>query len=289
MALTDQLELEWTLAKENGKRLTRVDTLMKTRGITREEARELQNEYHTRHQERVRGPVVKQSLTTKEEEVKPKKKWWESLIDLWGLGIGVTVSLILNVVVFWVLSPDWVTGIGMVCLAPVVVLFSVRGWIMGGIPGKALWTMFFIVESFSGISFALASTDLQAKTGAVDTELVRLTSKVTHDQTALDELLKEYKDVGTGFRGELTVRDKPITDARIDLKASEQARKDYLASKAGEGKHGAVLTSDKLFTAIPDALTSGRWIQAVFFTLIFTGLALTIVSAATSTVRKGEE
>jgi hypothetical protein len=59
-----------------------------------------------------------------------------------------------------------------------------------------------------------------------------------------------------------------------------------LATKAEGGKETAVLTSDKVFNAIPDAIAGGRWIQTVFFSLIFMGLALTIVSAATSATRK---
>jgi len=291
--LDDQLELEWTSRKEAGKRLPRVDSLSRTMGISREEAKTLQNEYHTRHGERVRvSPaaegVVKESLTTETEGElnKPKAHWWDKAVDFWSLIVGVAISMILNVVVFFTISPDLITAIGMVCLAPIVVLFSVRGWIKGGILGKTLWAMFVLVEVFSGISFALASTDLQAKTGAVDTELTRLTDKVSHDQTALDDLQAKYNAIGEGFRSELTVRQTAIAEARKALESSESARREYLATKAEGGKEAAVLTSDKVFNAIPEAISGGRWIQTVFFSLIFCGLALTVISAATSATRR---
>ena len=296
MELTQEIEDRITRYKNHPKRngrLPRFDTVAKSMGIDIETAKDLLDRYRERHGERVRAnvamdavapePVVKESLTT---ETKPKKKWHEVAVDGTALAFGVAISLILNVVVFFVISPDWITAIGMVCLAPIVVLFSVRGWIKGGVIGKTLWAMFVIVEVFSGISFALASTDLQAKTEGTDTELVRLTAKVEHDQTALDELQSKYNSIGEGFRSELTVRQTAIAEARKALESSEDVRREYLAKKSKNGKEGGVLTSDKVFNAIPEAIASGRWIETVFFSLIFIGLALTILSAASSTVRR---
>jgi len=292
MTLTDEIEARLTKYRESHKgRLPRYDTVAKALKISDDDAKSLLNQYRTKHQERVRVVEAKEA-TIKEglivESTKPKRPWWDIAVDSGALAVGVGISMILNVVVFFVISPDWITAIGMVTLAPVIVLFSVRGWILGGWIGKTWWAMFVIVEVFSGISFALASTDLQAKTEGVDTELTRLTAKVEHDQTALDDLQAKYNAIGEGFRGELTVRQTAISDARKALDGSELARREYLALKAKEGKEGVSLTSDKVFSAIPDAVTSGRWIQLAFFTLIFTGLALTVVSSATSMVKKVE-
>ena len=283
--LTDEIERRMTATKESKGRLPRFDTVAKALKIPEADAKTMLNEYRTKHEGRVRtepqGPPQPQPP-------KPKRPWWDTAVDTGALAVGVGISMILNVVVFFLISPDLVTAIGMMVLAPVVVLFSVRGWILGGVIGKTLWVMFVLVEVFSGISFSLASTDLQAKTGDVDSELIRLTDKVTHDQTALDTLQAGYNAIGSGFRGELSVRQTAIEDARKALQGSELARKDYLDQHKEGATKRAVLTSDKVFSAIPDAIRSGRWIQTVFFSLIFCGLALTIVSAATSTVRKKE-
>lgn len=289
--LTEEIEARMTAYRHTHKgRLPRYDTVAKSLKVTDEEAKVLLNEYRTKHQERVRvvTPVGEEMPAPAPAETKPKRRWWDIAVDTGALAVGVGISMILNIVVFFVISPDWITAIGMVVLAPVIVLFSVRGWILGGWIGKTLWVMFVLVEVFSGISFALASTDLQAKTRATDTELSRLTAKVEHDQTALDDLQKKYNAIGEGYRGELTVRQSAITDARKALDASETSRREYLALKGKESKGHVALTSDKVFSAIPDAILGGRWIQTVFFSLIFCGLALTIVSAATSTVRKSE-
>jgi len=286
MILTDEIEQELNQLRATGRRLTKYKFLAKKLGITNEDAQSLLNQYRTKHQERVRVTPAGEEMPATEEPkpTKPKRPWWDIAVDSGALAVGVGISMILNVVVFFVISPDWITAIGMVVLAPTVVLFSVRGWILGGWIGKTLWAMFVIVEVFSGISFALASTDLQAKTEGIDTELTRLTAKVEHDQNALDDLQAKYNAIGEGFRGELTVRQSAIADARKALDGSELARREYLASKGKEGKEGVSLTSDKVFSAIPDAVTSGRWIQLAFFTLIFSGLALTVISSASSMI-----
>ena len=219
VTLTDEIERRMTKTREDKGRLPRYDTVAKALKIPEDDAKSLLNQYRTKHQERVR--VVEPSPSNEEvKPTKPKRPWWDIAVDSGALAVGVGISMILNVVVFFVISPDWITAIGMVMLAPVIVLFSVRGWILGGWIGKTLWAMFVIVEVFSGISFALASTDLQAKTEGVDTELTRLTAKVEHDQTALDDLQAKYNAIGEGFRGELTVRQSAITDARKALEGS---------------------------------------------------------------------
>jgi hypothetical protein len=279
--LTPELERYLTERKATHKRLTRFDSLAKSHGMSKGDAKAILNAFRGKYGERVRGEVEQRQVP------KVMRKWHEVAVDGTALAFGVGISLVLNIVVFFLISPDWITAIGMVCLAPIVVLFSVRGWIKGGVIGKSLWAMFVIVEVFSGISFALASTDLQARTERVDTELVRLTAKVEHDQKDLDTLQAGYNSIGEGFRSELTVRQSAIAEARKAIESSEDARRNYLATKPTSGK-GAVLTSDKVFNAIPDAIASGRWIQTVFFTLIFCGLALTVISAATSTTREKE-
>jgi hypothetical protein len=204
---------------------------------------------------------------------RPNRKWIDVAVDSGALTLAVIIDLILNAIVFWTISPDWITGIGMVCLSFIVVMFSLRGWVKGGWQGRTLWAVFAVVATFSDISFALSVTDLQSRSSGVDTEMVRLTDKVDHDQVTLDKLLEGYTEVGTGYRTELTVRQSAIEDARKALQASEQSRKEYV-------KKEPAMDSKAVFEAIPDAVTDGRWIQLTFFFLMFIGLQLTIISAA---------
>jgi len=225
--------------------------------------------------EQAARPETVQRIEGKEEKGKGKI----NLIDIGALWLAVGIDIVLNVVVFITIAPDLLTQIGMGLLAPLVVLFSLRGWVKGGWQGKALWAMFALVVAFSDISFALYATGVQSANAGQDEELARLTAKVDHDQKALDELLAGYNSVDTGFRSELSVRQSAIEASRRALDSSEEKRSNYINS-ARSAANEAVLTADGLFQAIPDAFHDSRFVQIIFFTLIFVGLQLTILSAA---------
>lgn len=214
------------------------------------------------------------------------RKWYDAVIDGGALILAVVIDIVLNLVVFTVVAPDLLTKIGMGALSFVVVLFGLRGWIKGGVIGITLWAMFAVVVTFSDLSFALYVTDVQTESAGVDTELHRITDKVDHDQKALDLLQAQYNAIGSGFRSELAVRQNAITDARKALESSETERRSYIAKKSEGESNGVVLTADGVFSAIPDAVTGGRWIQLLFFLLIFLGLQGTIVVSASSAIRK---
>lgn len=213
------------------------------------------------------------------------RKWFDLAIDGVALVLAVVIDIVLNFVVFTVIAPDLLTKIGMGALSFVVVLFGLRGWIKGGWIGLTLWAMFAIVVTFSDLSFALYVTGVQTESAGVDTELERLTSKVDHDQTALDLLQAQYNAIGSGFRTELSVRQNAITEARKALESSEAERRSHIATMSKNESKQAVLTADGVFSAIPDSIASGRWIQLVFFALIFLGLQGTLIVSATSAVK----
>ena len=282
----------------HGGRYPRNDKFARDFGITTVEAEEFLSRHRGEYGKRVRNRALVESVGTAQKEEKTdgkrpgrngllgdkdpgsrKSSLLDRALDGGALGVAIVIDLLLNAVVFWVIAPDLITKLGMVSLSFIVVLFSLRGWVKGGVIGRTLWVVFALVATFSDISFALSATDLQAK--QTDRELVRLTDKVDHDQRVVDELVKQYGEVGTGFRSELTVRQSAIDGARKALSLSLEARGTYLAETAKSGPKGQELTSDKVFSAIWDSIESGRWIQLIFFTLIFLGLQLTIVSAAT--------
>ena len=286
MKLTPEIEswIDWE--RETRNRYPRNDALAKRLGCLIGVADAILSEYRMKHGDRVRGKMEGpgNQLTLEPEVVKVEKEEKKvSILDIaqdaGALTLAIVIDIILNAVVFFVIAPDFVTRIGMVCLSLIVVLFSLRGWVKGGIVGKSLWAMFALVATFSDISFALSATDLQAKTAGVDTELVRMTAIVDHDQGVLDKLQLGYDSIGSGFRSELAERQKAIIEARKAFEASSLVRREHLASIEKAPKEAPALTSDRVFSSIPDSVKDGRWIPLVFFSFIFLGLQLTILSS----------
>lgn len=241
----------------------RNDSLAKKLGCTVEEAQKHLDKYRKDHGERVRGAVE----IAKEEPRTPRlHSIFDWMVDGGALILAVVIDLVLNVVVFVTIAPDALTKVGMAGLAFLVVLFSVRGWIKGGFSGKALWALFALVTAFSDVSFALYTTDVQTKT-AGDSELVRLTDEATKEGAYLESLQSLQLEKGQGYA-------QQVKDAREALGKANEAVSSHVTVES------VSLTASGVFSAIPDAVSRGRWIELVFFSLIFVGLALTILSAA---------
>jgi len=195
--------------------------------------------------------------------------FFESLIDSGSLWFAVVIDLILNGIGFYIIGPDPIMKVGMVCVSFIVVLFSVRAWIKRD---KLLWLTFAFVASFMDISFVLLATDVQTQNHSVDTELIRLTDQVSKDSSYLESLQNLQLKNGQGYATQ-------INDARLALAKSEQLKSAHF----GANPNGEIqMTASKVFTAIPDAAFSGRWdrwIALGLMILVFVGLQLTIISA----------
>jgi len=250
--------------------MIRNDSLAKKLGVTVEEAQKHLDQYRKERGERVRGqlPLISEPLSPNPEPVSPKPHLhsvFDWLVDGGALILAVVIDLVLNVVVFVTIAPDALTKVGMAGLAFLVVLFSVRGWIKGGFSGKALWALFALVTIFSDVSFALYTTDVQSK--STDTELVRLKSEATKAGTYLEALQSLQLEKGQGYA-------QQVKDAREALGKANEAVSVHVSVES------VALTADGVFSAIPDAIERGRWIELVFFSTIFIGLAFTVISAA---------
>lgn len=253
----------------------RNDSLAKQLGVTVEEAQKHLDKFRKEHGERVRSGIIQPDLfgintdQVQTEDSKPKKQSIHSifdwLVDGGALILAVVIDLVLNVVVFVTIAPDTLTRIGMAGLAFLVVLFGLRGWIKGGWSGRSLWALFAIVATFSDLSFALYTTDVQSQ--KTDHELVRLTDEATKAGDYLEALQSLQLEKGEGYA-------QQVKDAREALGKANQAVSSHVVTDS------ATLTASGVFSAIPDAVGRGRWIELAFFSLIFIGLQLTILSSA---------
>lgn len=210
------------------------------------------------------------SAPTKRSSPKPKTHLIDILIDRGGLYFAMLVDLVLNGIGFWIIGPDPIMKIGMVCVSIIVVVFSVRAWVKHN---KVLWAMFAFVATFMDTSFMLLATDVQSANSGIDTELVRLSSNEETAQKYLDSLRVLQLEKGEGYRSQIQDAIDAVTKAHGEKLA-------WMARPSGSGK--VQMTADSVATAIPDAAMAGKWSRAillVIFLTVFAGLQLTIISA----------
>jgi len=202
------------------------------------------------------------------------------LLDTPALVIAMAVDLALVGISLIIIATGTIEKIGMALLALVVVLFAVRAWVKGGTMGKVLWAFFALSAFFLDLSFVLVVTDVQS-TSTVDAELERLTAKVDGAEKAVADLQAQYDAAGT--RATMDQLDEQIKTAESKAETYRQTRQERLGRvEAGETKP---ITSAALSTAIWDAGTSGKPGRVTFmilFAMIFAGLQLTMITAATS-------
>ena len=208
------------------------------------------------------------------------------LLDAPALGIAMLVDFALVGISLFIVAPGPLEKAGMVLLSLVVVLFSVRGWVIGKRMGKGLWVCFALASFFLDLSFALVSTDVQA-VAVSDSELERLTDKVDQAEKQVLDLQAQYDAAGT--RATMDQLQSQIDTAEAKAEKYRQERYERLGRfESGGSKE---ITSAALSTAIWDAASSGKpgritWL--IVFALIFAGLQLTMITAATATFSKTE-
>ena len=216
-------------------------------------------------------PVVVRKETPVKEKLGSKiKKFLDGLLDSGALWFAVVIDLVLNGIGFWLIGPDPVMKIGMVCISFIVVLFSVRAWMKRD---KLLWAMFALVASFMDTSFLLLATDVQSENLGVDAELARLDGEIKKASDYLEKLQALQIEKGQGYAQQ--VRDQTAT-----VQKAKDDRQAYVDRPKIET--GTKMSAKRVATAIPDAVMSGKWDRWIFlalFVTVFMGLQLTIISA----------
>lgn len=214
-------------------------------------------------------------------------KHLHKILDTPALVAAMVVDFALVGISLFVIAPGTIEKIGMVLLSLVVVLFSVRGWVIGKPLGKALWVSFALASFFIDLSFALVATDVQA-TATVDTELIRLTDDVKQADAAIADLQQQYKAAGTRATMDQLQEQITVAQAKADKYRSDRAKRLDRFESGGSKE----ITSTALSTAIWDAMASGKPGRITFlilFGLIFLGLQLTMITAATSSFQHAAE
>ena len=198
----------------------------------------------------------------------------EKAIDGIGLLIALIVDLIVIPICMVTIAPDYLTKIAFLCIGVTIVLFVFRSWAKGD---KLAWIVFASVVFFFDFSFAIVAT--QAQTHKVDItqdmELKRIDGEIDSSKLQIAKLQEER-----------TISTRPETIASISADIQTENRKiEALAAdrKAREKElkqtGGVYITADSVFTSIPDAWSSRRYIPLVVFGLIFLGLQMVVVTS----------
>lgn len=137
-----------------------------------------------------------------------------SLLDSFGLTVGIVVSLVSITVTMILIAPGIIERIGLIGLGWIVVLFGARSWIKSltetsksmRIMYKTLWLMFATVSLFVNLSYVLAVTGARDR----EVERSRAAQAITEQQTvdsiiAQDPILSSLQDSLTRNKDSLSV------------------------------------------------------------------------------------
>jgi hypothetical protein len=218
------------------------------------------------------------------------------ILDRFSLSTAIFVEAAVLAICFVVVSPGVLEAVAMGILGVVVILFSVRAWIKGGVKGKFTWALFVFVGVFFDLSFVMLSTDSVALgTGEKDPELARLDAALVIATTEYSAAQARY-DAGLERGNSKTVLDSiksTVDDTKASKDKAEEARNArFLAIESGQATTRRPLTADGLSTAIYDAAESGKPGRITFlfaFFCLFLGMQLTVITAASDTKRAAIE
>lgn len=199
-------------------------------------------------------------------------------IDIGGLLVALIVDITLNVICFATLAPDMVTRVAFVAIGVMIVLFVPRSWSKRQF---AAWAVFASVVFFFDYSFTLVATSAQAEHANVniyqDAEVLRIESDTVKREESISRLQDQYDKAAK--RETMDQIKDMIDDERDAIKINNTDRAKRLAELKRESETNSGITSDKLFSAIIDAVRTGRITELIIFGLIFIGLQLIMASS----------
>lgn len=199
-----------------------------------------------------------------------------NIIDFLGIIIPLIVDLVMNIVSFSILAPDFLSRIAFVALAVMIVIFVPRSWSKRQFLSYAI---FVSVVVFADWSFTLATTGEHINTTTVieqDAELERLRGNIDKTELKIEDLHKQYyeankretlQELNKQIEFEQNRLQKLETDYEVRLKRTEQQ-----AEKNN-------LTAEDIFGAIPKAIKERRIIPLIVWLLVFLGTQLVVATS----------
>lgn len=180
-------------------------------------------------------------------------------------------------------------GVGLV-----VSLFGIRAYLKGpGVFNKVVWALFSLASVYLIMSLTLASIGLED--GAVefsasdDPVVVQLQIQAEGQRAILAALGREFALASRPATIESIQRRQAQAEEAL-LALNDRILERITAIASGELKQDVFsrLNSRTIFGAIPSFLSQGRGFEVVFFLVIFAGMVLTNIIAATKIVRTSD-
>lgn len=205
----------------------------------------------------------------------PKKL--NNIIDFLGIIIPLVVDLVMNIVSFSILAPDFLSRIAFVALAIMIVIFVPRSWSKRQFLSYAI---FVSVVVFADWSFTLATTtDTAPSTTAIvqeDTELERLRGNLEATERKIENLHKQYYEANKRETlQELNAQIQFEQNRLQKLEADYEARLHKTEQQANKNK----LTAEDIFMAIPNAIKHKKIIPLIVWFLVFLGTQLVVATS----------
>lgn len=205
----------------------------------------------------------------------PKKL--NNIIDFLGIIIPLIVDLVMNIISFSILAPDFISRIAFVALAVMIVIFVPRSWSKRQFISYAI---FVFVVVFADWSFTLATTSNKAEqTASVimqDPELERLRGNLEKTELKIEDLHKQYYEANK--RETLQELNAQI---QFEEKRLEKLETEYNTRlhKTEQKAEQTSLTAEDIFNAIPNAVKEKRIIPLIVWLFVFLGVQLVVATS----------
>ena len=199
-----------------------------------------------------------------------------NIIDFLGIIIPLIVDLVMNIVSFSILAPDFLSRIAFIALAVMIVVFVPRSWSKKQFISYAI---FVSVVVFADWSFTLATTGEKINTATVieqDAELERLRGNIDKTELKIEDLHKQYYEANKRETlQELNAQIQFEQNRLQKLEADYEARLKHTEQNATKN----TLTAEDIFNAIPNAIKERRIIPLIVWFMVFLGVQLVVATS----------
>lgn len=201
-----------------------------------------------------------------------------NIIDFLGIIIPLIVDLVMNVISFSILAPDFISRIAFVALAIMIVIFVPRSWSKRQFISYAI---FVSVVVFADWSFTLATTTESAENTASaviaqDVELERLRSMLEKTELKIEDLHRQYSEAAKRETLQELNAQIEFEQNRLEkIETEYNTRLHKTEAKAAKTK----LTAEDIFNAIPSAIKHKRIIPLIVWLLVFLGVQLVVATS----------
>lgn len=220
--------------------------------------------------------------------IKYLKKSGELIEDFIALLVAMGVDFLFNFVFFSFISVDAYTQVGFSAIVFLIVFYKVRALSKAKRRFSFLWLILSILTFYGGLSFSLLDIKYQAdninrkqeliEKAKTDSELKRLDQNIKTKQDSETDLQRQYREAVK--RETMDQLYALWQNAVKQREQSERDRRDYYELIIDAKK--ITIKAEDAFTAIPDAIKRGVYVEVLFLALIFFSIEAAVWTTVTT-------